>query len=77
LIAVYPNPLTDQTCITFSEEQKDITIIISNNLGQPLKTINFSGKKLIFDASDINEGIYFIQVITDKNEVIHQKIIKG
>jgi hypothetical protein len=77
LIAVYPNPFTDQTCVTFSEEQKNITIIISNNLGQPIKTINFSGKKLIFDANDISEGIYFFQVITDKNEVIHQKIIKG
>ncbi|HRG59590.1 MAG TPA: T9SS type A sorting domain-containing protein [Bacteroidia bacterium] len=77
LLRVYPNPFTSQINLIFSEEQKNATIIISNSLGQAVKTLQCSGKKLLLETSDINNGVYFIQMMNDKNELSHHKIIKG
>ncbi len=58
-IIIYPNPFTSQTAITFSEEQKNTTIRIIDLLGKEIKTINFTGRQLVIDKGEMQEGIYF------------------
>ena len=37
--------------------------------------MNFSGKELIIKKEEINEGIYFVRIIDENNNVMNKKII--
>jgi hypothetical protein len=71
---IYPNPLTSRTNISFSEEQKNTTIKITNLLGKELKTLNFTGKEFTLERGAMSNGMYFLQIIDDKRNVVSKKI---
>lgn len=75
-ISIYPNPFTSQTNITFDEEQHNTTIRITDIVGKEIKTINFTGRQLVIDKTEMEVGIYFVQT-TDKQKRIssNNKII--
>lgn len=74
-INISPNPFTEQTTITFSGEQKNITIKIVDVLGKEIKTFNFSGKEIILEKGEMQKGIYFVQVVDGNENGIIKKII--
>ncbi len=74
-IDIFPNPFTSQTTTTFSEQQINTIIKITNVLGEEIKTINFTGRQLTIDRSEMKAGIYFIQTTDEKKNVTNNKII--
>jgi len=74
-ISIYPNPFTFQTTISFSVEQKNTSIIITDLLGNEIYSENFSGKQLLINKSELKAGIYFVQTIDKKNHTTNNKII--
>lgn len=74
-ISIYPNPFTNQTSINFIEEQKNITLKIIDVLGKAGKTINFTGKQLIIEKGEMEEGIYFVQIMDGDQSFVTKKII--
>lgn len=72
---IYPNPFTSQTTITFTQEQKNTVIKIIDVLGKEIKNLIFTGKLLLIDKEDIKDGIYFVQIIDENNNVANRKII--
>lgn len=75
VIEIVPNPFTSQTTITFSEQQTNTTIKITNMFGEEIKTIHFTGKQLVFDKAEMKAGIYFVQTTDEKKKVTNNKII--
>lgn len=75
LILIYPNPFTSQATITFSEEQRKTIVVITDLLGQVIKSINFTGRQLIIDKEEMKTGVYFVQTTDEKMNVIKEKII--
>ena len=63
------------TTITFSEKQKQTTIILTDALGKEIKTINFTGKQLVLEKGEMQKGIYFVQVIDANKNVVNKKIV--
>ena len=61
-VEVYPNPASDYFTIVTNEK---IEFSLINNLGQVIISKPLSGKSKV-DISNLNSGIYFIQLI-DKN----------
>jgi len=74
-LSIYPNPFSSQTSITFNEEQKNSTIKIVNVLGKEIKTMNFTGKQLIIEKGEMEEGIYFVQITDENQSVVIKKIV--
>ncbi len=74
-ISIYPNPFTFQTTISFSVEQKNTSIIITDLLGNEIYSEIFSGKQLLINKADMKAGIYFVQTIDKKNHTTNNKII--
>ncbi len=64
-IRIFPNPFTSQTTISFAEEQKNVSIKITDVLGKEIRSINFTGKQLIIEKNEMLPGIYFLQVKTE------------
>lgn len=73
---IYPNPFTSETNINFSEEQTHTIIKIMDVLGKEIKTISFTGKQLIIEKGEMKEGIYFVQVKTEKGAVNRKIVIQ-
>jgi photosystem II stability/assembly factor-like uncharacterized protein len=74
-IAIYPNPFTSQTTISFSEQQRNTRIRITDIFGKEIKTINFSGKQLSTVLEEMKVGIYFLTITGERKSIVHRKII--
>lgn len=72
-ILLYPNPAKERLYINTSISIKQMTIC--NFLGQEIKNYNTSQVQSSIDISELNKGIYFVKIYTEK--VVHTtKIIK-
>ncbi len=74
-ITIYPNPFTNQTTISFSNEIKNATISVIDVMGNEVKSINFSGTPLILEKGDLTSGIYFVKIISNKKVIATKKIV--
>ena len=72
-VSVYPNPAKERLYINTSIPIKQMTIC--NLLGQEIKNYNTSQVQSSIDISELNKGVYFVKIYTEK--VVHTtKIIK-
>ena len=74
-INIFPNPFSNLTTISFSEEQKNTSIRIMDVLGQEIRSSKFTGKQFVIDKGEMKAGIYFVQTMDEKNKVTNNKII--
>jgi PKD repeat protein len=70
---IFPNPFTSQTTLSFSEEQHNTEILMTDELGREVRRILHSGRDCIIDKGELKSGIYFLY-IRNRN-MIHRKII--
>ena len=76
-IKIYPNPTNGLINIAGIEANKINEILISNQLGQEVMNLDLSQiSNNSFDISDLNTGIYFVQLKNDSNKSKTVKIIK-
>jgi hypothetical protein len=77
---LYPNPATDNlSIVTNFGENTDLSIVISNTIGQVLisKTEkNIASSTFNFDISNFGKGIYFVTFTDSKGTTITKKLIK-
>ena len=71
---VSPNPFSSQTTISFSKELKNATIKIIDILGKEAKSYQMSGSRIVIEKGELQSGIYFIQVFSDKQLIAEEKI---
>jgi hypothetical protein len=72
VVSVYPNPT--KGLVTFNLSSSTSTpFTITNNIGQVVKAGNFT-KSTTLDVSDLDNGVYFVN-ITQNNQNINTKII--
>ncbi|MBI2257907.1 MAG: T9SS type A sorting domain-containing protein [Flavobacteriia bacterium] len=65
-IKVYPNPTKQETTLSFSTYQKQISYNLLNISGQiVLEKANLYGKEIKVNLSDVPNGLYFMEVKTD------------
>ena len=74
-INIYPNPFTSQTTLSFSQEQKNTLIIITDILGNQIKRQTFSGKQCTIEKGEMSNGIYFVRIIDENKNMVNRKIV--
>ncbi|MDF1672931.1 MAG: T9SS type A sorting domain-containing protein [Vicingaceae bacterium] len=74
-ITIGPNPFNDRTTIYFDIEQSNSTVRILDFSGKVIKSQSFSGKQLIIERGKMSNGIYVVQIVDTKKNVIHKKIV--
>ena len=70
--SLYPNPAKDRVTIDLKAGLELQEILIYNNLGQQI----MMSKKLVFDTSSLNSGLYYLQIKTDKGYGTKKLIIE-
>ena len=74
-ITIAPNPFTAQTTITFSEEQKNTVLKITDILGNTIQQTLINDKQSAIDLSGAGKGIYFVEIINEKRHLVNKKIV--
>jgi hypothetical protein len=74
-VKIFPNPFDIETTISFSKEQKNSTIKITDILGKEIKTLNFTGSQLLIEKGEMIKGVYFIQISNENKISINKKIV--
>lgn len=72
LLKVYPNPA--KNLLNIESSAGSATITLTNALGAVVKTANHNGGPLSIDVTDLNKGLYFVQVNADQ-EVTTQSVV--
>jgi len=72
LISIYPNPANDKIFVSNAENS---VVAIYNVLGEKVRSCNIFDDESTIDLSDLNQGAYFVKVLTDNEIVATQKII--
>lgn len=72
---IYPNPAQDKVTIELSTEGK-YTTSLTDILGQPMLSIEFTGTRTELAVSDLPKGIYFVQVSSDQTKTVKKIVIQ-
>ncbi|MEE1883937.1 T9SS type A sorting domain-containing protein [Pedobacter flavus] len=68
-LTVFPNPATDY--IEINKSAISVKVIIYNMSGQVMKSSRFeSGENIKMNISDLNNGIYIIELVNEKDNVV-------
>lgn len=72
---IFPNPFNEQFNILNTEDI--IKVEVLSALGLVLKTFSLSrNSSIVIDASDLQSGLYFVRLVTNKQEISVKKILK-
>jgi hypothetical protein len=77
-----PNPFNDVTkVITYLDNSSDVTLTITNTMGQVVKVQNYSSlnkgnHELFITADDMTAGIYFYTITAGKNSITKRMIVE-
>ena len=69
---IYPNPARDIIHIALEDDLQMENVIIYNNLGQEIKTVNQS----TIDISSLAKGLYFIEVHTNQGKASKKVVVE-
>nr|WP_294936300.1 T9SS type A sorting domain-containing protein [uncultured Flavobacterium sp.] len=74
---IFPNPVKETVTIKVSENEKlmAVTIFDNSNAVQKKETFKNSNSEQKIDVSNLKKGIYFVEIVTDK-DITREKIIK-
>ena len=72
---IAPNPFSSETTLSFSQEQNNSTIYITDVLGKEIRKETFSGKQFMIEKENMNSGIYFVQITDEKKNIVNRKIV--
>jgi len=71
---ILPNPSTDKFTITSADNLvRTGKIIITNLLGQSVRSIDNCSFPITLERNDLQNGIYFVQISTQQNQLIVTK----
>jgi parallel beta-helix repeat protein len=74
-ILIFPNPAFDHLTLKFAQNTSKAEIKIYNLLGELKSTSRKSSTESTIDISDLANGVYIIEVTTERN-IMRQKFIK-
>lgn len=75
-VMIFPNPFSSETNLKTEMNLKDATLIVRNLIGQEVKRIkNINGQEIKISRENLNNGIYFIQLVQGNSIIAINKIV--
>jgi hypothetical protein len=72
---VYPNPSSNQVMVQINDDENNSgTLIITNTIGQVVKTEAISNLQTVVDISKLSDGLYTFTYKNSKSEVVQQRL---
>ena len=74
-VNVYPNPATNIIQVSLANINENTTLIIADMLGNTVKQVSGINSQVSINVADLSEGVYTINVSTDKGAVNKRLVI--
>ena len=71
---LYPNPANDFVNISTESNRDSVSVLLS--MGQVVSQENVGSTKFQLNTSNLDKGVYFIKIITEKEMLTKQFIVK-
>jgi hypothetical protein len=72
---VYPNPSSNQVMVQINDDENNSgTLIITNTIGQVVKTEAISNLQTVVDISKLSDGLYTFTYKNSTSEVVQQRL---
>ncbi len=75
-VQVYPNPTSKNVSIDLNKNYKEITILITNTIGQVVLSKQYTAQQFINLDLEGNSGVYFVTILTEEG-TSKTKVIKA
>jgi hypothetical protein len=75
-ISIYPVPVKDDMVITFPDQYSNLCFAIYNLSGVELLAATLTGYTTKINMRGFNPGVYVLKIVSDKQVITSQKIIK-
>jgi hypothetical protein len=75
-VQVYPNPTSKNVSINLNKNYKEITILVTNTIGQVILSKQYTEKQFINLDLERNSGVYFVTILTEEG-TSKTKVIKA
>lgn len=76
-LSLYPNPTNGTFNIDLAKEYTDVSVEITNILGQLISSATYASAKVIEQEINTSEGMYFVKVTTSEGASKTLKLIKN
>jgi len=76
-LSLYPNPTNGTFNIDLAKEYTDVSVEITNILGQLISSVTYASAKVIEQEINTSEGMYFVKVTTSEGASKTLKLIKN
>jgi hypothetical protein len=74
---IYPNPVRDLLRVNLKQDQKVDKVVITNVLGQHVKTVeSLSGQTIEIQTNSLNTGLYFVNFFNEGRLLGTNKVLK-
>ena len=73
---IYPNPVNDRLYIEAETEIKEVVVYDVYGRRQNLRNSETQKLRNSIDATELNSGVYFVKVVTEKGEVVKRFVKK-
>jgi len=78
ILAAYPNPVSDETTLSFKKHLLNPSVLLLNCLGEKVKEIrNISGSTIILDRDNLPGGMYFLVLAENGRVLATKKLLIG
>lgn len=75
-ITIFPNPFSSEATIDFDDNLIKVSAWIFNVQGDLVREIGeIIGNSFIINKEDLSNGVYFMKLITNRNELTYQKFV--
>jgi hypothetical protein len=75
-VSIFPNPSEGKFDIQFASAQKNVVVIISNELGEVVYSSSYADKETIsIDLENLAEGIYVAEIISGETRAVRKIMI--
>ncbi len=74
LIKVYPNPAKDKLIVSINNNGNS-AIVITDMLGKSVKQIKTSELQTEINVSDLQDGVYFVQLMQGNKSFVDKVVI--
>ncbi len=75
-VSIFPNPATNEFCITTEVPIGNSSVSISNNLGQEVKNVSIVLATTKISTTDMPSGMYICKVMVNGNVSVHKLVVR-
>jgi alpha-L-rhamnosidase len=76
-IKIYPNPASDYALVDLGKEYSSVTVKVHDMIGSTIKQESYANTQFCYvELESMKEGIFFVTITADRNEIVTMKLIK-